>query len=90
MDYNGNIALNENIKDEEGEEKGKNTEIKKFSKDTKILMNQKVQTAKNFFLNFPEQKNQLQEKFKEIDAINFNSSDNQKIQEIIKSALFQY
>ena len=62
----------------------------KIKKDAQILMNQKVQTSKNFFLDFPKQKNELQEKFKEIDAINFNSSDNQKIQEIIKSALFQY
>ena len=53
-------------------------------------MNKKVQTSKNFFLDFPKQKNALQEKFKEIDAINFNSSDNQKIQDIIKNTFLEY
>lgn len=64
--------------------------VNKIKKDTKILMNQKVQTSQNFFLNFPEQKNQLQEKFKEIDAINFNTTDNQKIQEIIKNTFLEF
>jgi hypothetical protein len=43
-------------------EKAKNMQLNppnKLKKDTKILMNQKLQTSKNFFLNFPEQKNQL-------------------------------
>ena len=62
----------------------------KIKKDAQILMNQKVQTSKNFFLDFPKQKNELQEKFKEIDAINFNSDDNQKIQEIIKNTFMEY
>ena len=62
----------------------------KIKKDAKILMNQKVQTSKNFFLDFPKQKNELQEKFKEIDAINFNSDDNRKIQEIIKNTFMEY
>ena len=53
-------------------------------------MNKKVQTSKNFFLDFPKQKNALHEKFKEIDAINFNSSDNQKIQDIIKNTFLEY
>ena len=62
----------------------------KIKKDAQILMNQKVQTSKNFFLDFPKQKNELQEKFKEIDAINFNSDDNRKIQEIIKNTFMEY
>ena len=62
----------------------------KFKKDTKILMNQKVQTSKNFFLDFPKQKSELQEKFKEIDEINFNSTDSQKIQEIIKNTFLEF
>ena len=65
-------------------------QMDKLKKNTKILMNQKVQTSKNFFLDFPKQKNELQEKFKEIDAINFNSSDNQKIQDIIKNTFVEY
>ena len=65
-------------------------QMDKLKKNTKILMNQKVQTSKNFFLDFPKQKNELQEKFKEIDAINFNSSDNQKIQDIIKNTFVDY
>ena len=62
----------------------------KFKKEAKIIMNQKVQTSKNFFLDFPKQKKELQEKFKEIDAINFSSSDNQKIQDIIKNTFKEY
>ena len=62
----------------------------KLKKDTKILMNQKIQTSKNFFLDFPKQKNELQEKFKEIDSINFNSTDTNKIQEIIKSTFLEF
>jgi hypothetical protein len=64
--------------------------VNKLKKDTKILMNQKIQTSKNFFLDFPKQKNELQEKFKEIDNINFNSSDSQKIQDIIKSTFLEF
>ena len=64
--------------------------ISKIKKDTKIIMNQKVQTSKNFFLDFPEQRNELQEKFKEIDAINLNSTDKQKIQDIIKERFNKY
>ena len=64
--------------------------VNKIKKDTKILMNQKIQTSKNFFLDFPKQKNELQEKFKEIDSINFNSTDNNKIQEIIKSTFLEF
>ena len=67
-----------------------NNPMEKIKKDTKILMNQKVQTSKNFFLDFPKQKNELQEKFKEIDAINFNSTENQKIQDIIKNSFLEY
>ena len=67
-----------------------NNPMEKIKKDTKIIMNQKVQTSKNFFLDFPKQKNELQEKFKEIDAINFNSSENQKIQDIIKNTFMEY
>ena len=67
-----------------------NNPMNKFKKNTKIIMNKKVQTSKNFFLDFPKQKNALQEKFKEIDAINFNSSDNQKIQDIIKNTFLEY
>ena len=44
-----------------------NNPMNKFKKDTKIIMNKKVQTSKNFFLDFPKQKNALHEKFKEID-----------------------
>ena len=62
----------------------------KLKKDTKILMNQKIQTSKNFFLDFPKQKYELQEKFKEIDDINFNSSDSQKIQDIIKNTFLEF
>ena len=64
--------------------------MNKFKKEAKILMNQKVQTSKNFFLDFPKQKKELQDKFKEIDEINFSSSDNQKIQDIIKNTLKDY
>jgi hypothetical protein len=64
--------------------------VNKIAKDTKILMNQKVQTSKNFFLDFPKQKNDLQEKFKEIDAINVNASDNKKIQDIIKNSFLEF
>ena len=67
-----------------------NNPMEKIKKDTKIIMNQKVQTSKNFFLDFPKQKNELQEKFKEIDAINFNSAENQKIQDIIKNTFMEY
>ena len=59
--------------------------MNKFKKETKMLMNQKVHSSKNFFLDFPKQKKELQKKFKEIDAINFSSSDNKKIQDIIKN-----
>ena len=62
----------------------------KISKDTKILMNQKVQTSKNFFLDFPKQKYELQEKFKEIDAINFKNSEYKKIQDIIKNSFLEF
>ena len=68
----------------------KSNPMEKLKKDTKILMNQKVQTSKNFFLDFPKQKNELQEKFKEIDAITFNSAENQKIQDIIKNTFMEY
>ena len=64
--------------------------MNKFKKEAKILLNQKVQTSKNFFLDFPKQKKELQDKFKEIDAINFSSSDNQKIQDIIKNTFKEY
>ena len=64
--------------------------MNKFKKEAKIIMNKKVQTSKNFFLDFPKQKKELQEKFKEIDAINFSSSDNQKIQDIIKNTFKDY
>ena len=64
--------------------------MNKFKKEAKILMNQKVQTSKNFFLDFPKQKKELQDKFKEIDEINFSSSDNQKIQDIIKNTFKDY
>lgn len=64
--------------------------VSKLKKDTKILMNQKIQTSKNFFLDFPKQKNELQEKFKEIDSINFNSTDSKKIQEIIKNTFLEF
>jgi hypothetical protein len=63
--------------------------VNKITKDTKILMNQKVQTSKNFFLDFPKQKNELQEKFKEIDSIIFKASDNKKIQDIIKNSFLE-
>ena len=62
----------------------------KLKKDTKILINQKVQTSQNFFLDFPKQKNRLQEKFKEIDSINFNSSDMKKIKSIIKNTFLEF
>ena len=65
-------------------------QVNKLKKDTKIFMNQKIQTSKNFFLDFPKQKNELQEKFKEIDSINFNSTDSQKIQDIIKSTFLEF
>ena len=64
--------------------------MNKFKKEAKILLNQKVQTSKNFFLDFPKQKKELQDKFKEIDAINFSSTDNQKIQDIIKNTFKEY
>ena len=64
--------------------------MSKIKKDTKIIMNQKVQTSKNFFLDFPKQRNELQEKFKEIDAINLNSTDKQRIEEIIKDRSIEY
>jgi hypothetical protein len=64
--------------------------VNKISKDTKILMNQKVQTSQNFFLDFPKQKNELQKKFKEIDSINFKASDNKKIQDIIKNSFLEF
>ena len=64
--------------------------VNKITKDTKILMNQKVQTSKNFFLDFPKQKNELQEKFKEIDSIIFKDSDNKKIQDIIKNSFLEF
>ena len=64
--------------------------MNKFKKEAKILLNQKVQTSKNFFLDFPKQKKELQDKFKEIDAINFSSSDNQKNQNIIKNTFKEY
>ena len=74
-------------------DKAKNIQLNlanKLKKDTKILMNQKIQTSKNFFLNFPEQKSQLLEKFREIDEINFNSSDKQKIQDIIRNTFLEF
>jgi len=62
----------------------------KITKDTKILMNQKIQTSHNFFLDFPKQKNELQEKFKEIDAIKFKTSEYKKVQDIIKNSLLEF
>ena len=64
--------------------------VNKLKKDTKILINQKVQTSKNFFLDFPKQKNELQEKFKEIDSINFNASDTKKIKDIIRNTFLEF
>ena len=59
----------------------------KIHKDT--IMNQKVQTSKNFFLDYQKHKNELQEKFKAIDEINYSSSDNQKMQKIIQNAFVE-
>ena len=59
----------------------------KIHKDT--IMNQKVQTSKNFFLDYQKHKNELQEKFKAIDEINYSSSDNQKMQKIIQNAFLE-
>ena len=87
MDLNQRKSINSWDKDKILNNDNPMTKIKK---DAQILMNQKVQTSKNFFLDFPKQKNELQEKFKEIDAINFNSDDNQKIQEIIKNTFMEY
>ena len=67
-----------------------NDPMKNFKKDAKIIMNQKVQTSKDFFLDFPKQKMELQEKFKEIDEINFNINENQKIKDIINKTFMKY
>ena len=69
---------------------GSENSMSKINKDTKILMNKKIQTSKNFFLDFPKQRNHLQKKFKEIDAIKFNASDSNKIQEIIKNSFIDF
>ena len=64
--------------------------MQNFKKETKILMNQKVQTSKDFFLDFPQQKLEIQKKFKEIDKINFNFNENQKIKDIINKTFLKY
>ena len=53
-----------------------------------IVKNKPEHFSYNFFKTYPKLRNFLQEKFKEIDNINFNSSDNQKIEEIIKENAF--
>ena len=62
--------------------------VNKFKRDSKLLMAKNIET-KNFFLNFPEQKNRLQEEVKEIDEINYHFSDQQKVQDIIKDFFFE-
>ena len=51
--------------------------------NSSIHLNNKGENSLNFFQNFPQLRNLLQEKYKEIDGINFNTSDMQKIKDII-------
>ena len=60
-----------------------NSDIYESSNSSIPIKNNK-QLSYNFFNNFPQLRNKLQEKFKEIDGINFNSSEAKKIKEIIK------
>ena len=60
-----------------------NSDIYESSNSSFPIKNNK-QLSYNFFNNFPQLRNKLQEKFKEIDGINFNSSEAKKIKEIIK------
>ena len=99
--YN-NLSLNTNSGNDDNESKynerlslpffnkGKLMKLNSYNKIHKdTIMNQKVQTSKNFFLDYQKHKNELQEKFKAIDEINYSSSDNQKMQKIIQNAFLE-
>lgn len=60
-----------------------NSDIYESSNSSNVI-NKKKQISYNFFKNFPQLRNSLQEKFKEIEGINFSSSDTEKIKDIIK------
>ena len=56
------------------------------SSNSSMAINKKNQASYNFFKNFPQLRNSLQEKFKQIEEINFNTLDTQKINDIIKGS----
>ena len=61
----------------------RNSDFNESSNTSIQVNNNKEENSYNFFKNFPQLRNLLQEKYKEIDGINFNSSDTQKIKDII-------
>ena len=60
-----------------------NSDIYDNSSNTSMAISKKNQGSYNFFKNFPQLRNSLQEKFKEIEKINFNNSESEKIKDII-------
>ena len=54
------------------------------SNTSSINMANKRQVSYNFFKNFPQMRNKLKEKFKEVEGINCNSSDTENIKDLIK------
>ena len=53
------------------------------SNNSSINMMNNKKISYNFFNNFPKLRNKLEEKYKEIEKINFHSSETQKIKDII-------
>ena len=54
------------------------------SNTSSINMANKKQVSYNFFKNFPQMRNKLKEQFKEVEGNNCNSSDTEKIKDLMK------